>query len=210
MKKKNYGQVNDRQLLPCPERVPVFRGTTVFRKTVRYVAGSAITGTATNTQIGNFLVVGGGTTTVYKVCNFIRVRSVTIWGGPPSTGAPSTIVFQWSGTVAASIGPNQQWSDTSIGMTHVARLKVKPPVNSQAAQWQSTGGGAAPGTNVLFNYSLPANSVIQISLDASVNDDNTASSVTVSGGATLGVIFAATLDLPGTVLVPVGGQPPIS
>jgi len=183
----------------------------VFRKTVRYVTSSAIATSATNTQIGNFLVIGGGTTTCYKVANFIRVRCVTLWAGPPSTGAPSTVVFQWSGTVAASIGPNQQWSGTSIGMTHVARLRVKPPVNSQAAEWQSTGGGAAPGTNVLFNYSLPANSIIQIDLDASVNDDGTASSVAVGSGATLGVLFALALDH-GTsdVVVPVGGQPVIS
>lgn len=186
--------LNDRQLLPCPMQPPAIRGTRTIKTVVRYMTSTGISTTATNSQIANFLVIGGGSTTQYKVCNYIRIKWVRIWGGPPSSLAPATIAFQWSGTVAGSLGPNQQFTDTSMGASYISHMKIKPPVNSSAAQWVATGNGAAPGTNVVFNYVLPPSAVLDICLDCSINDDTTASSITTTNTGTLGVLYALALD----------------
>jgi len=99
----------------------------------------------------------------------VRLISVEIWAGQDTglSNQPTTVSVIFNGNAAGLLGSDASFSDTSIGATRVAHVKASPPTQSQAAQWQS-GVTNSPGSNLLFSFSIPEFTVIDITAEFSV------------------------------------------
>jgi len=167
---------------------------------IRYLASQATSTTASPSQIGSWFTmctVAGPPSTVTRYVNAIRVRKVTMWCGPGATAGsntPVTISVQFNGNLAQVIGPNRTYTDTSMGVTRVARLCVAPPPSSTAADWLPI-TSVAPGTSPLFAYVAPIGTVIDINLDVTSNiDDSSLPTVAATNAGVLGQTYSLALD----------------
>lgn len=192
------GSVGSGMRISCPQQPMPFISSIVFMKKLRYMTTTAITTTATPSQIGGYFVVGtvvGTPGTVTKYVNSIRVRRITAWCLDSATATPRTVGLQFNGVLAQVVGSNRTHSDTQLGTARAACVSIVPELHSTASDWLPTGGGAAPGTSPLFTYTLPANSVLDIDLDVSVaNDDAVVSTVATAAAPVLGQLYALALD----------------
>jgi len=153
--------------------------------------------TITPAKLGALIVMGTVTnTTAVQFFDAVKLLSVEVWAASNSTTVPQTIGINYAGSIAGISGSQYSRSDTSMGMTRNAHVKLAPPALSQAAQWQpcdTTGGGIA--TNTLFKVSLPNYSIIDVTIDASVPAVARASANTVTlTTSILGVIYYLALD----------------
>jgi len=187
--------------MPCPEAPPPICSPWPVRGyTIRYIASASTTTTASPSQIGSWFcmcTVVGPPATYTRYVNAIRIRRVTMWCGPGAaagSNTPVTISCQFNGNLAQVIGPNRTYTDTSMGVTRVARLSVAPPPSSTASDWLPI-TSVAPGTSPLFAYVAPIGTVMDIKLDATSNiDDSSLPTVTGAGPYVLGQTYALALD----------------
>jgi len=191
-----FGRNANPDMMRCPKQPPTVQSNLESKLyTLTYVSAAAISTTCTPSQIGSFLTTGGGALFVYKYVNAVKVHHVSMWAAPPAGGNPQTLSIQFNGVLAQVVGPNRSYTDTSIGFTYAARLRVRPPRDSTAAAWLPTGGGVAPGTSPLFAYSSTGAFVIQICCEFSgSNDDTFVSTIATSNVTTNGQTYALALD----------------
>jgi len=188
-------------LLPCEDMPPPIQAPwSLWNYKIRYQVASSTVTTASPSQIASWFcmcTVAGAPATYTRYVNAIRVRKVRLWCGPGNaagSNTPVTVSLQFNGNLAQVVGPNKTYTDTSIGVTRVARLCVAPPADSTASEWLPI-TSVAPGTSPLFTYTAPIGTILMINLDATSNiDDVSLPTVTGVNAGVLGQTYSLALD----------------
>jgi len=157
----------------------------------RFVSTS---GTATSITPTSLLGAAGtiGTvvnSTVVPMMESIKIREVSIWTPPASQGAAATCSILWVGI--ANQANNQEVSDTSVSVATPAHVKSRPPRNSLASFWQQA------STTSLFTITAPSGSIIDVTLDMIVGDDENNINISVTTNY-VGATYFLALDGPST------------
>jgi len=114
----------------------------------------------------------------------VRIRRIRVWAATTASGTVATITINFTGSNWA---PNEEFIDSTMNVSELAYLDVKPPKNSLAAFWRDFGNSADP----LFIITCPAGTIMDLDLDT-VPSDNDPSVNTLglnSAAATLGTIY---------------------
>jgi hypothetical protein len=153
----------------------------------RFTATAAQNGAITDSQLLG--VCGGLCTVVNSVVTLMaesaKIRKVEVWSAPSAQGSNSTCSVDW---VGYQNSPNIEESDTTLSVAKNAHVVCSPPKSSLAAFWQKATGTA------LFTLVCPANSIVDITLDYILSDQEaTLTSVAVATGV-LGHIYYLALD----------------
>ena len=115
--------------------------------TLRFVTTAAFTGVM-NVTYANLLdawFVAGTATLAYQLFDFVKVKSVTIRALPANSAAGNmtTVSVEFPGLSTGQAGGGNQRTNTSLGYSSPAFVKVKPGPRSQAAQFQPSTVGTA-------------------------------------------------------------------
>jgi hypothetical protein len=166
---------------------PQIQSNVTLSHRFRFVSTS---GTATSVTPTTLLGAAGTIGTVVNsrvvpMMESIRVREVSIWTPPASQGAAATCSVLWVGI--ANQSNNMEVSDTTVSTATPAHIKTFPPRNSLASFWQQ-----ASNTS-LFTVTAPSGSIIDVSLDMIVGDDENNITIFVVT-ATLGATYFLALD----------------
>lgn len=141
------------------------------------------------------------TTLTSGLAEYIRVRSIEMWGPPASNLNPVIVRLDWTGATGTSgtYGKSTSLSDMSVGATQVGHLKSKPPKDTQIANWISSSSTAA-----LFALTFPAFGIVDLVFDMIINDTSLVQQQTTVAGAVQGVVYSHKLDsASNSYLVPV-------
>jgi hypothetical protein len=156
----------------------------------------------TPSKLCALITMATSTTNVVQLFEAAQVHCIYMWAQANTSTTsllPTELEAVFSGVGAGSQGPDQSVEEISVGMTRVARLKLKPAPLSQAAQWQSGSTTAGtPGVLTYFSISCPQGTVIDLILSLAMTSDLRASgsSVAVTGPAVAGQIYYLALDNP--------------
>jgi len=140
--------------------------------------------------------------TGYRLVTAARIRKVEIFG--PCTTAASTankIQFQWVGGSANFSNPSLLVEDIALGnSSHNSHIVAVPPPNTVAHMWFQG------STNIAFQMDVPQGSVIELTMDFSLSDVKTGSSIATSTtcvgvtGSLANVVACKSLDGAGKLL----------
>lgn len=167
---------------------PQFESNLKMNHKFRFMASSS----ETNFSITDSSIIGalGGICTVANstVTNFaqsFKIRKIEMWAAPSAQGNASTVSVEWFGF---GNSPNIEHSDTTLSVAKNARVFSVPPPSSLASFWQKS------TSTTLFLLSFPANSIIDITFDIMMADQETALETSAVTTATLGHIYYLALD----------------
>lgn len=129
------------RLPPCVDQLTV--GTKL-----RFVTTSAFNGSlsVSYTNLLDAWLVAGTATNGYQLFDFVKIKRVTVRAMPyalSSATQTSTVGIEFPGLVAGLQGAGNQIEDTGIGAMNPAFCSLRPPVGSQAAQFQSSNNANA-------------------------------------------------------------------
>lgn len=142
-------------------------------------------------------VVATTSTTGAPIAFSVKVRSVEIWTPPASQGALATCSLEWASGSTLDSTNTVEVSDTSMSVAEPAHLRTSPPKSSLASFWQHI------GADQLFVITAPAGSVVDVSMQYVLNDDEASPTSVVLAGATVGNMYYMPLDGHGGVMAPV-------
>jgi len=181
------------------------------RNVLRWTATSAVgnqsaTQGVTVQQIADQISVGTAANASYQLWNSaVRLRRVSIWGAPSTTGAAVSCAVDFEGTAAGSVGDNARHTDTTTGTAQGPVVHARPMKGSPAAQWQGSGNGSP-----LFSIQCSAGSIVEVEYDG-VNTEQAAARIVsnVPAAGVAGVTYQSGLfGLPSvTGMTPVGFTP---
>ncbi len=161
-----------------------FSANVSFSHTYRFVSTSGTSTVITPTSV--LCAAGTVCTVVNSTCTSFfgsfKINRVSIWTPPASQGSSATCSVTWNGNANS---PNKEISDTTVSVSRPAHVSTTPPPQSVAAFWQT------PGTGNLFTIVAPTGSIIDISLQLilSDNDTPTSASSTVATASLAGVFY---------------------
>jgi len=155
----------------------------------------------TRAQLLNLVLYTPTAVTSVRLFQGVRLRKIEIWANPTALGAPPTVLnLEWLG----ENGPSTLISDTTMGV-RPAHVLSKPPARSSAQWWSQSG---QQETDVLFSMLLPANCVIDVSLDLRLVETEGTTAGDVPAGAGVGQLYGDYLDgLASGKLAPVAYNP---
>jgi hypothetical protein len=169
----------------------------VFQQVFRFSATAAITTQNYTTLDLSYLFIQAATiTTAYPVMGSYHLKMIEIWGTSAAIGTTSTVDIEWNSTATQTA--NTSVSDTVLSPFQNAHVRSPPPANSNASFWQDTGSA---GASILFSITCPANSVVDITVDFTINWQEPAGTQRVVAGATPGTVYVPNLG--GTTLAAV-------
>jgi hypothetical protein len=146
----------------------------------------------------NMVLVATSAVTTVRPFEAVRLRKVEMWANPVALGsAPSNIQIEWLGENS----PSTVISDTGMGVRpgHVA--SVPPPSSSN--RWWSISGTSE--SDVMFSMTIPADSVIDVTVELRFVEQEPPTAGEVPAGATIGQVYGDYLDgIASSKLVPVG------
>lgn len=151
------------------------------------------TAISTADLLGAAGVIAATTTTAYSVFDSVKVTKVSIWAPPASQGTASTCSVEWVGptTLSTSVS-NFEISDTSNSVSRPAHVSGSPPKQSLASFWNQS------STAGVFTLVAPTGSIVDVSLMLIFSDDEfSASSISLTGPASVGAVYYLALDGPG-------------
>jgi len=154
-----------------------------YRFTSTSATATAITPTSTLGAMGG--VSAAANTNVSSFFGSFLIREVKIYTPPASQGAAATCSVEWIGLANC---PNVEVSDTTVSVADPAVIRSRPPVNSLASFWQLA------GTTAYMTLTAPAGSIIDVSLDAVLFDDDVAQAVNAVAASSLGSVYYLSLD----------------
>jgi len=179
--------------------IPPFTPTIKFSHKFRFVNGTGSgTYTITRAQLLNLVVVTPSAITSARIFEAVRLKNVEVWSNPSALGsAPTTLSLEWLGPY----GPSTVVSDTSMGVSP-AHIRTSPPKSSSDMWWCMSGFNES---DQLFTLILPADCVIDVTLDVRLVEQESPTAGDTPAGATIGQLYGSYLDgFPSKVLVPVG------
>jgi len=159
------------------------------------VTGVGITDTNLVEIVGN---IATSTTELTCFNQSSKIKKIEVWSAPSTQGSNSTVSVEWFGFQNS---PNVEHSDTTLSVTKNAYINSSPPPSSLAKFWQKATG------NQVFVLTCPENSIVDITLQCILTDDESNTSIEVTGPATVGNTYYAYLDQNnGSMLKPVSLQ----
>jgi hypothetical protein len=146
----------------------------------------------------NMVLVATSAVTTVRTFEAIRLRKVEMWANPVALGsAPNNIQVEWLGENS----PSTVISDTGMGVRpgHVASV----PPSSSSNRWWSISGTSE--TDIIFSMILPADSVIDVTVDVRFVEQEAPTAGDVPAGASIGQVYGDYLDgIASGKLAPVG------
>jgi len=204
--KRQKPQRAPNQSLPRLIHPPQLTPDIQFRKTFRFKASAAKNGSFSDVDLFNMLVLASSTTNCWRLLTGIRIRKLEIWAPMLSDLVPVTVTAEFSGVSTTNVssvgGPRRMHSDTSMGSNCPAHIVAKPDPGSLAAFWFNYLNVIATATPIC-SLVISINSIIDLTVDCVVSNNETVASVIVIAGATVGQVYLRALDSTGAnVLVP--------
>jgi len=158
-------------------------------RTLRYYSNAAVTDVDITGRclLNTVLGTNTATTLAVNIYEAVRINRVSMYYVPSSTGSfgsgTEELILNWRGERT----PDTRYSDRGT-LSHPACIKARPPKESLAQFWITNQSNI---DTVLFNVTMPVNSIIDISLSFVIGDGTTRS-VTLNGVATFtGVMYAS-------------------
>jgi hypothetical protein len=183
-----------RSLQP-PPFIPTMRLSHKFR-----FNNGANSGTFTilRSNILNLVLYSTSATLTARIFQAVRLKRVEVWGNPVALGSPpSQVSLEWIGENS----PSTVVSDTGMGV-RPAHVRSEPPPSSSNRWWSISGTSES---DQLFTLILQANSVIDVTLELRLVEQEAPTAGDVPAGASLGQLYGDYLDgLTSGKLVPEG------
>lgn len=173
--KKRGGSRDIKTPLQPPPLVTTLKRRNVVRWFVKTgfggAAPNASTLSITYRNIADILNVADSTAIVawqiFNTC--VRVRRVSVWGAPSTTGAASTVTVDYGGLTGGQVGDSDRHTDTAIGTAQGPVVHARPKRMSQAAQWQPS-----TSAQTAFELACATGSIVELEYDG-VNGEQLAS-----------------------------------
>jgi len=182
--------------LQPPPFVPTIE---VVPHTFRFSNAAGTGGSTINRRnLLNLIQVAVTATSTVRIIEGIRLRMVEMWANPTALGAaPNTLQIEWIGENS----PSTVISDTSMGV-RPAHVRSSPPASSSNRWWSMSG---SLETDQLFSLILPANTIVDVTVDMRLVEQEAPTAGDIPIGATPGTLYGNFLDGNVTaVLSPVG------
>lgn len=177
------------------ESPPMFIPTIRIKHKFRFLSGAGtFAGTITRANLLNLIVYTPTAVTSVRPIQAIRLKKVEIWTNPTALGAPpSSTALQWIGENSPSIFVE----DSSMGV-RPAHVLTQPPEFASERWWCLSG---SLETDQLFSLVIPANTIIDVSVDVRLVELETPTAGPVPVGATVGQLYGVPLDGRGGTLL---------
>ncbi len=129
-----------------------------------------------------------------RILNAVRLRRIQVWAANSSASTARTLAVEFTTNANAGMGDDSKvFSDTALGVTDIAHVDCRPPKNAYASFWHSVASGAA--NNELFNITCPTQSIVDVTFDVALIDDEAVNFVNrVVAAATVGTLYTSPLD----------------
>ncbi len=199
-KKKSRTTIKQTNGIPQP---PQLAATPLVRRRFRFQASAAIATAIPGTNIGSrVLAMATSAVAAYPIYATFRLLSVEVWAPPDPASGTSNAVLEFREVAGAEIATaSQRWTDTAVGMSVPAHIKAVPSPQSSASLWTSLSSSA---WSVFL--SIPDNSIVDFTLELSLQDSGTAPNILVISSGVAGVL--GTIDV--TANLSIVGSPRIS
>jgi hypothetical protein len=171
-------------------RLPVIDASPVLYFKMRYtLTGGGGSFAITRADLLSRLVMATGATVAYRLFSAVKIKEVELFGDP--NAGQSSVEIQWQ----SEYGPTKVVTDVSTSTAYPARLSSKPPMNSLASFWSTTGSNES---TVLFRLNTTATGmIIDLTFTAVLGNahlgETVATAITISGG-TAGNVGSPSLD----------------
>jgi hypothetical protein len=172
--------------------VPQFQSTAHVRHHFRFFATTSLNGSLTRAELLNLLVVADSTVTEgWRIFSGVKLNRVEIRAVSQTSGAGSdTVLLTTSVEWTSTYGPSSEVSDSGTPL-HPPLIITSPPSQSLASFWSLTGVNES---DVLALYVVPQGAIIDIWIDAIVQDGQTPVAVPGFATMTAGQVYALALD----------------
>jgi len=124
-------------------------------------------------------------TTLTSMFGSLKIRAIEVWTPPASQGSAASCEVDW---VGFGNSPNIQFSDSTVSVTEPAHVRCAPPDNSLASFWQ------VAGTTALCALTAPSGSIIDITLDLVMQDDDISPATSSIASGALAVVYYLSAD----------------
>jgi len=153
----------------APRQLPVTTGPPQWRAVASMYRSVRLGATANQTEVdvtvNNILCLQTMCTSanlVYSLAYAIRLKRVRIWFTSPTVATSISSTLEWNAGSTGFLLDGVSVAATTMSTTEPVCLDARPPTESLGGWYQAGPSGA---TNVLFSYSAPAGSVIQVDYD---------------------------------------------
>jgi hypothetical protein len=163
----------------------------VVKRRIRFKATAARTGeTITAAAFLDLYCTTPTAITGFQLANACRIRSIELWGPMAADLVPVTVIAEYNGLTPGLFGNSLRASDTSIGSTSSAHVKLVP-TGLQEGMW------FASGAQIVATLSYPLNTIVDVVVEIALVDNAAAVAVTGAvAGATIGASYTRALNSP--------------
>ena len=159
---------------------PQFDATKHVNGRARYVVvGTQTAVSITRGALLSHLIMNSASGTAnYRLFSAFRLKSVEIWGA----AASAAVSIEWR----SANGPTVIASDTTVLSAVPAHVRTSPPKDSLAGFWSLTGTNESES---LFLITSPADSIVDITYEAIVQNGESATLVTTTASGAIGTVY---------------------
>ena len=199
MPRKNSSKLSRRPRLDPRFSIPTYISNYVIPAHLRFSVGAGPSSTSVRASdiVSALGIMATSSTTAYPFFKCVRLKKVEAWGNTDSTNLLGTVSILY-GNTAESIEGLKEYSDSTVSSSVPAHVVCSPPPGSHPAFWHNN-----TDTNVLFTFYYPDSAIIDVYVDAILQDSGSAAPAITVSGATAGVVYYQPLDGDGGVLTPV-------
>ncbi len=199
MPRKNSSKLSRRPRLDPRFSIPTYNSNYVVPVHLRFSVGSGpgSTNVRASDIIGALGIMAATATTAYPFFKCVRLKKVEAWGNTDNTNLLGTVSILY-GNTSENIEGLREYSDSTVSSAVPAHVVCSPPPASFPSFWHTNAD-----TNLLFTFYYPDSAIIDVYVDAILQDSNAASTAITVAGATAGVVYYQPLDGDGGVLTPV-------
>jgi len=166
---------------------------TEVHKTFRFQASTAGVYTISPCKLCALNVTATTTILGIQDYEYVRLRRIEIWAGPPATLVPNEVSVALSGSAIGLTGNEISRSDVSMSATRPAHVCLRPNLSTQSGQYLI--GNTSNGTTPFLTLTVPVGAIIDVEVDLKMTKDlrTTNNSVAIVG-ATIGAKYYLALD----------------
>ena len=174
-----------------PDNPPQIATSICFGHKFRFLASAAISSrNLTFVELLDLLCVAVTTTSAYRICGSVKLNSIEMWAATTTASSSQTVSFQKFGSLVGAAGNSKLYSDTALGVSNVAHVKVRFNDGEQLGQWQN---GTATG--IYGAITIPQGGVVDLSVTFTLNEVSGTAAVTGTvAAASVGQIYLRSLD----------------
>ncbi len=169
-------------------RPPPFQANFRVKHRFRFAATGSSTFSIHRSQLLSLLGIGSGSTSIYRLFSSVKLNRVEVWA-VAGTGASDYALANVSLNWLSTLGPNTEVS-ASGNAINTAHFATSPPRSSLASFWSLSGNNE---TELLFNVTVPTTAIIDVWIDAILND-GPGTTVTTSNSTTANNLYFNCLD----------------